>query len=118
MARNKVETLTRSESLVIWRRRLGWIQKYAAEELDMGVDRYRDFENNRHNVKNSWEEVPTNQQLGIGELKPFEVCFILRRRAGLYQREIAESIGMTRLWVIKMEEGTAPADRLRSYWNV
>lgn len=118
MAHNKIVTMTRSESLLIWRRRKEWTQFQAAKELKMPVDRYRDFENDRKNVKDNWQEIPTNQELAIGELKPFEVCLLLRKRAGLLQREVAAAIGVTRLWVIRMEEGKENASRLRDYWEV
>ena len=33
------------------------------------------------------------------------------------QREIAAALGCTRLWVIQMEDGKAPVERLREYWG-
>src|SRR5690606_8962828 len=96
--------LTRSERLVIWRRRKGLTQVQAAAELGVRADRYRDWEAGRRG-----SEIPRKE---VGKLEVREVCYLRRRRAGRAQREIAAAIGMTRLWVIKMEEGTALVDRL------
>lgn len=54
----------------------------------------------------------------IGKLKDFEKCYLLRRRKRMTQRELAKRICCTRLWVLKMEEGSAPAERLVQYWKV
>lgn len=104
-----IVTPTRGESLVLWRRRKGLNQVQAAAEYGVHPDRYRDWEADKR-------DDPPRQHLG--QLKPHEVCYLLRRRAGKTQREVAASIGMTRLWVIKMEEGTAPIERLREFWGV
>lgn len=106
---NKV-TPTKGESLIIWRRRQGFNQVQAAAEYNVHPDRYRDWEADKRT-----EDQPRQH---LGPLKPHEVCYLLRRRADKTQREVAADIGMTRLWVIKMEEGTAPVERLREYWGV
>ena len=106
---NKV-TPTKGESLIIWRRRKGFNQVQAAAEFDVHPDRYRDWEADKR-----LEDQPRQH---LGPLKPHEVCYLLRRRDNKTQREVAADIGMTRLWVIKMEEGTAPVERLREYWGV
>lgn len=46
-----------------------------------------------------------------------ERYWLLRRRAGLTQAEVASDLGVSRLWVCRMERGGAPADRLREYWR-
>lgn len=102
-------TPTREESLILWRRRNGYTQQQAAAEYCVSLDRYREWESG--NPSNS-----PRQHLGL--LRPHEVCYLLRRRSGKLQREIAAEIGLTRLWVIKMEAGTAPIERLREYWGV
>lgn len=103
-------TPTRGESLVLWRRRKGLNQIQAAEEFEAHPDRYREWEADKR--------VDDQPRKHLGQLKIHEICFLLRRRAGKTQREVAEAIGLTRLWVIKMEEGTAPTERLREYWGV
>lgn len=103
-------TPTRGESLLLGRRRKGLNQLQAAAERNVHVDRYREWEADRRT-----EDQPFQR---LGRLKPNEVCFILRRRAGRTQREVAEVIGCTRLWVLQMEDGKAPVERLREYWGV
>lgn len=102
-------TPTRGEALVIWRRRQNLNQIEAAAAHKVHPDRYREWEADRR------ADIPRR---GVLPLQPREVCYLLRRRSGKTQREIAAAIGMTRLWVIKMEEGTAPIDRLRHYWGI
>ena len=104
-----VLTPTKGESLLLHRRRKGLNQIEAAKEYDVHVDKYRDWEADRR---------PDDQpRRRLGELKPHEVCFLLRRRAGKTQREVAAALGCTRLWVIQMEDGKAPVERLREYWG-
>jgi hypothetical protein len=105
-----VLTPTKGESLLLHRRRKGLNQIEAAKEYDVPVDKYRDWEADRR-----LDDQPRRH---LGELKPHEVCFLLRRRAGKTQREVAAALGCTRLWVIQMEDGKAPVERLREYWNI
>lgn len=104
-----VLTPTKGESLLLHRRRKGLNQIEAAKEYDVPVDKYRDWEADRR-----LDDQPRRH---LGELKPHEVCFLLRRRSGKTQREIAAALGCTRLWVIQMEDGKAPVERLREYWG-
>lgn len=103
-------TPTKGESLLIWRRREGLNQTRAAEEFGVHVDKYREWEADR--------SLPDQPRKHLGQLKPHEVCVLYRRRAGLTQKEVAARVGCTRLWVIQMEDGSAPADRLREFWGV
>lgn len=100
---------TPGEALVVWRRREKLTQVEAAERFRVHPDRYREWEADRR------ADIPRR---ALGPLQPHEVYFLMRRRSGKTQREIAAALGMTRLWVIKMEEGVAPTDRLRDYWGV
>lgn len=102
-------TPTHGESLVIWRRRKRLNQIEAAQEFNVHVDKYRDWEADKG------ETVPRRH---LGKLKTHEACFLLRRRADMTQRELAVRLGCTRLWLIQMENGTAPTDRLKQFWKV
>lgn len=102
-------TPTHGESLVIWRRRKRLNQVEAAKEFNVHVDKYRDWEADKG------ETVPRRH---LGKLKTHEVCYLMRRRVDMTQRELAVRSGCTRLWVIMMEDGTAPADRLKHFWKV
>lgn len=100
---------TRGESLLLERRRKAENQLQAAARYGVHVDTYRAWETDERP-----EDVP---QYNAGHLKPHEVCLLRRRRAGKTQLEVAAAIGMTRLWVMKMELGEAPIDRLKGYWE-
>lgn len=102
--------LTAGESLLIHRRRNSLGQVEAAKNYGVHADIYRDWEADKRK-----KDQP---RYSAGSLKTHEVCYLLRRREGISQRELAGKIGMTRMWVIKMEEGTAPVERLREHWGV
>lgn len=100
---------TRGESLLLERRRKAENQLQAAARYGVHVDTYRAWETDERP-----EDVPP---YNAGHLKPHEVCLLRRRRSGKTQREVAAALGMTRLWVIKMELGEASVDRLKGYWE-
>lgn len=103
--------LTPGETLLIWRRRKGLGQVDAAAELRVHVDRYRAWE------ADALPKVPTRH---TGPVQPHEKCYLMRRRQRpkMTQMALAARLGVTRLWVIQMEDGVAPADRLRNFWKV
>lgn len=102
-------TPTRGESLLIWRRREGLHQIKAAKAFEVSADKYREWEADRS---------PGDQpRMHIGQLKLHELCLLRRRRKGMTQREVAVKMGCTRLWVIQMENGEAPIDRLLEFWR-
>lgn len=103
-------TPTPQENLYIWRRRKNMNQVEAADALGVTVDRYRAWE--------TGEVTTAVPYRNAGKLSIPEKCVLLRRRAGLTQREIAETLGCTRLWVNHMEKGTVPVDRLQEHWGV
>lgn len=103
-----LKDLTRAEALLILRRRRGENQIEAAARHRVPVSRYREWEANRGG--------PPATRLGGLSLR--EVVYLARRRAGMTQREVAEQIGCSKLWVVQMENGPAPVDRLRDYWKV
>lgn len=100
---------TKGESLLLHRRRKGLNQIEAAKEYGVPPNRYREWE-----ADCRLDDQPLQR---LGQLKPHEVCLLLRRRSGKTQREIAAALGCTRLWVIQMEGGKAPVERLREYWG-
>jgi len=102
-------TPTIPESLILYRRRQKFNQVRAAAKFGVTYDAYRDWEK-------PGSRLGLRQQLGA--LKPHEVCYLKRRRAGKTQKEIAREVGTSRLWVIRMEAGHAPVGRLRDYWEV
>lgn len=105
-----IVTPTRGESLLIRRRRNKLNQVQAAAEYGVHLDVYRDWEADRR-VKDQPRKV-------LGHLKNHEACFIQRRRTGLSQKQLAERLDCTRLWVNQMENDLAPCDRLVEYWRL
>lgn len=103
-------TPTKGESLFLARRRAGINQVEAAQRHGVHVDKYREWEADERTKDQPWAR--------LGALKINEVCVLLRRRAGITQRQLAETMGCTRLWINQMERGEAPADRLREHWGV
>lgn len=103
-------TPTKGESLFLARRRAGINQIDAAARHGVHPDVYREWEADKRTKDQPWKR--------LGALKINEVCVLLRRRAKMTQRQLAVTMGCTRLWVIQMENGEAPADRLREHWGV
>lgn len=101
---------TRGESLLIWRRRKNLTQAAAAKSYSVTPDRYREWEADKRKID--------QPRYSAGKLKPHEVCYLLRRRAGKLQYKFAAELGVTKQWLIQMEDGRANSDRLRAYWGV
>lgn len=102
---------TPGESLLLWRRRKGMNQVDAAAHFEIPLEHLRAIEAGRG------LRAP---RIHLGTLRPYEVCYLLRRRVTpeLTQRALAQRLGLTRLWVIQMEGGVAPCDRLVKYWKL
>lgn len=109
MATGAQVTPTHGESLLLDRRRKNHTQVEAAVAHQVSVDVYRDWEADHGG------DIPRMQ---LGQLKPHEICLILRRRAKLTQKQLAAKLGVTRLWVIQMENGEVATERLTSFWGV
>lgn len=99
---------SRPECLVLWRRRHGLTQHHAAERLGVPVDRIRRWE------AGTAKHVPLSR---VGKLRPHETCYVLRQREGLTQATLAVLMGTHRAWVIAMEAGEAPVERLVTFWS-
>lgn len=98
------------ESVILYRRRLGISQTQMAAMLKIHRETYGRLERG----KTVQVEVPKPT---LGNLSPYEVCFILRRRSGKTQNKIAESIGFTRYWLNQMELGKVSCVPLVEYWR-
>jgi DNA-binding XRE family transcriptional regulator len=53
----------------------------------------------------------------LGSLELHEECYVLRRRARMSRRDLANAVGVSLTWVTQMERGRAPIDRLVTYWS-
>lgn len=111
--------ITDSETLFIQRRRLGVSQKARAEQLNISEWQYTEYEQDR-------QEVPKGIYCpkGMGAVSAYadpltkiEELTLKRRRNGWTQQEVADDIGCSRLWVIRMESGTANPALLYDYWS-
>jgi hypothetical protein len=101
--------LTPAEQLLIRRRRLGCTQKEMAMKLHVTISVYQGMED-------ATLVVPMNLRMR-GMLRPWEWCYICRRRSGLKRWQIAHIIGRTEWWVTKMESGRAPCRTLIKFWT-
>lgn len=100
--------LSNQERLLIKRRRLGMRQKDAAKYYDVPVLVYYAWE------KGTLDIMPN---VRVGLLKDHERCLIYRKRSGLEQKDIAKALGLSRYWVVLMENGKVPCRKLLKYWE-
>ena len=104
----KLQDLTPGERLVIARRREGETIGEAAERCGVSYRQYSRAEKDESNGV---------RQPRFKTLEPYEVCFLLRRRAGMSLVSFAAATGLTRWWVCQMEYGTVNYDRLVEIWK-
>jgi transcriptional regulator with XRE-family HTH domain len=108
MSREDIGPLTRSERLLLDRRRRGENQRQAAARLDMPLSRYSMLERG--------VEEPIKAP-NITKLQPHERCLLYRRRAGVEQHEVALDMGVCRRTIMLMETGRSNCDELLHYWE-
>lgn len=99
---------TRSERVIIWRRRSLLTQSEAAQEHGVSHRRWGRWERGA-------EEPKTDKE--VGQLTIYEKLFLVRRRKKVSQREVADSLGCTRAWVQMMETGQSSSEQLHKYWK-
>ncbi len=105
----KATDLTRGEKLAVTRRREGLSQGDAANHYNVSPDTYHKWENDINSTAPSVEVV---------ELSTHEVCYLLRRRSKLTQKQIAALMGTSRVTVNRMENGEVSAAPLAVFWEV
>ena len=91
-----VSDLTPGERLTIARRRPGLSQKDAAYGYGVSLSTYRRYEADEY-------ETTAVPYCPLQIVTVPEQCFILRRRKGLSQADVAEKIGRSR-WFVNMVE--------------
>lgn len=96
------------EALLLRRRRAGHSQDEAAAAAGVTLYRYRRWE--------SGAELDGIPRPRISKPKPHERCLLARLRAGLTVAEFARVAGVSRWWLIRMEAGQVPVDRLLAAW--
>ena len=109
---NKTLKLEPNEQLLIWRRRLDWDQTRAAKYFKCSLFNYKLAEYG----KLEKFKYPKEDK-SIYPLADFEKCFIYRKRANKTQREIANSLKISREWFRLQEQGKVSCTKLLSYWE-
>ncbi len=105
--------LTTGEMLLLTRRRWFKNQLEMAQMLKTSLSAYRDMEHDRAGPSEFAEAAMS----GFGEIRHHERCFMYRRRCQKTQREVAADMGVSRLWVNRMERGLADCTELLCYWE-
>lgn len=100
--------LSKSEKLLIWRRRSGLTQAEAAQEHGVSHRRWGRWERGD-------EEPAVDKE--ITTLAVHEQLLLLRRRNNVSQGEVARDLGCTRAWVQMMEAGVNGCEQLVRYWK-
>lgn len=102
--------LTPAEKLRLWRLRLGLSQRAAGRRFDCSAWTYGEMERGAL-------PAPSYAWKGPFELTDHECCLIYRLRSNMTQKQVAEELGVSRIWVNRMETGKAGCDRLLEYWE-
>lgn len=103
-----LQKLTRGERLMIDRRRRGERQRAAAQRLEVPLSRYSRWERDLD---------PHAPSIRVGALKAHERCYLMRRRVGRTQQEVAAEMNVCRYWLNRMELGLADCTDLVCYWE-
>lgn len=101
---------TWGESLFIDRRRCEETQAKCARKFGVGRKTYQSWER-------SAEPRTRTVNRKVHRLYPHEYLTLLRRRTGFTQGYVAQELGVSTMWVARMELGTAPCKPLRAYWE-
>ena len=101
--------LSLAEKLLLWRRREGLTQREAGKRLEISRNTYGILEREESH-KSDLIAAP------LGDIRPYEKCFIMRRRSGMTIPMCAEQAGISRYWYNLMELGKASPERLVAYW--
>lgn len=102
-------TLKPNEKLLLWRRRAELGQSAAARKHRVTLYRYRKWEDGT--------EIDGIPRPRLGAIREHERFLLARLRAGISVAELARAAGVSRWWLIRMEKGEAPTDRLLDAWN-
>lgn len=107
--------ITPGEQITIWRRRENLSQRDISLLLGVPLADVPKFEQDQL----SWDAakfpvvMPYEQLLPI---RPYETCFLMRKRANMQQKELAQLLGVSRYWLNIMERGKAECSQLIQFW--
>lgn len=104
--------LSLGEMVRLYRRRMGFSRAQLGAELKETKYWVGD-------VERGTREMPRERITWHGDrnLTGAERCWVMRTRCGRSQAEVAADLGVSRLWVNKMERGLVNADTLIWYWE-
>ena len=105
----KVNDLLEHAKLGIIRRRAGQTRKETALALQISPSTLYNWEKGRTTAKITIKE-------NLYELTLREQFYLHRKMAGLTQAQLAKELGVSRYWVILMEQGKVSGKRLEEYW--
>lgn len=121
---------TEAERLYIHRRRLELSQPEMADILGVPTYVYVEAENGdeaqvkrverarkRTGIRPLGRVPPLEGVKPLGRVSPLEQCVLQRRRGNITQAAVAKALGVSRLWVNRMERGLADPARLIAYWS-
>jgi DNA-binding XRE family transcriptional regulator len=108
MSKKQNFRLTVGESLLLDRRRRGENQKQAAARLELSYNSYCYLERDMmaHDI-----------EVELNSIAPNEKCLIYRKRAGMTQAQVANTLGLCRWWINLMEQGKSPCGQLLQFWE-
>lgn len=104
--------LDKGERLYVWRTRKGLTQEAAALWFSVPERVYRRWESG------SARSRACAPRVFVGRVELGEMCRIIRRRANKTQQDVASELGVSRVWVVQMEQGEAPVARLARHWGI
>lgn len=117
----KASDLSSGERLFLLRRRSGLTQARAAHLLGVGVDKYVEYESDQRQPESAVVDGKVVKikrgNVPVGTVEDSEVCVILRRRSGMLQKELADLMGVSRIWINFMENGARPCHTLIEFWR-
>jgi DNA-binding XRE family transcriptional regulator len=113
----KVVHLLPSERLILARRRMGFNQPEMAALLGIAPFTYGRME--RGEVPLDHDKIDQHLLPIAADLSPSEKAHFYRLRSDppVGQSQIAKDLGVSRIWVNRMERGLVSADRLVQYWE-
>ena len=106
-----LDDLTPAAKLEIIRRRAGQTREQSAQALQVSASTVYNWERGKTKSKITFNE-------NLYSLTEREQFYLNRKIAGITQAQLAKDIGVSRYWVILMEQGKADGERLRKYWEV
>lgn len=104
-------SLTDHEKLLLWRKRMNFTQLEASEVMGVSHWIYSESERGNQNIKFN---VPWVRRKA---LEKHERCLIYRLRAVKSQQQVADDLGVSKVWIGRMEKGYEPCNTLLDYWE-